>query len=123
MASRGKTKIITEFISFFFWNPFVRSIAVIYFKRKARNSFNVRARFLWIAETGSFYKTVNIKPCKISIFVNRTDFCGKLGNIKFRILVKRNNVSILVLGIYNLKNSKNFTICLYPPIYFDGYRK
>ena len=96
MATSGKTEIITEFVSFLLWNFFVRSIAVIYFKRKTGNSFNVRASFFWITEASSFYKAVNIKSCKISIFINRTDFRGKLGNIKFRILVKRNNISVLV---------------------------
>ena len=88
----------------------IMSPSVVNFYRNKGNTFNMWISFLWVAECRHQQHTVNHFICKIRIFQNLSSICSKLEQKQFCIFVKSNDFFVFIAGIYNLQNSKHFTI-------------
>ena len=109
MELRRNLKVIAELMPFLLRNVVVERPAVVNFKRNIRNTLYVRIRFLRVTEFRHLEHTPYHILRVISMLQSLNGSRSKMTYIKFRIIIKRNDISGFVLRIDYLKNAKKLS--------------
>ena len=106
---RRNLKVIAELMPFLLRNIVIECPAVVNFKRNIRNALYVRIRFLRVTEFRHLEHTPYHILRIIGMLQSLNGSRSKMTYIKFRIIIKRNDISSFILCINYLKNTKKLS--------------